>query len=129
MPNVIVVMNDTLRRDHVAWYGAPAPWTRDGHPSEPFVYTPNLDRLAAESAAFDRFYCASYPTIPCRYDLFTGRYGFPSRGWQPLEPDDVVLSEVVRARGFVPVLIHDTPMLGDDSYNFTRGFAGVLFER
>jgi len=24
MPNVIVVMNDTLRRDHVAWYGATA---------------------------------------------------------------------------------------------------------
>jgi arylsulfatase A-like enzyme len=39
------------------------------------------------------------------------------------------MSELVRDRGFVPVLIHDTPMLGDDSYNYTRGFAGVLFQR
>src|SRR5437773_776193 len=81
-------MSDTFRRDHVAAYGVAAPWTRPGHPSEPFIYTPGLDRLAAESAVFDRFYCASYPTIPCRYDLFAGRFGFPTRGWQPLEPDD-----------------------------------------
>ena len=129
MPNVIVLMNDTLRRDHVAAYGLPAPWERPGHSGEPFIHTPNLDRLAAESAIFDRFYCASYPTIPCRYDLFTGRYGFPTRGWQPLEPDDVVLSEIVRAAGKLPMLIYDTPMLGNDSYNYTRGFSGFSFQR
>jgi arylsulfatase A-like enzyme len=129
VPNVIVVMNDTVRRDHLAASGAPEPWTRDGHPGEPFIATPSLDRLAAESSLFDRFYCASYPTIPCRYDLFAGRYGFPTRGWQPLEPDDLVLSELVRARGYLPMLIYDTPMLGDDSYNYTRGFAGFLFQR
>src|SRR5579859_2195804 len=129
MPNVIFIMNDTLRRDHVAAYGRPAPWERPGHAGEPFIATPNLDRLAGESAAFDRFYCGSYPTIPCRYDLFAGRYGFPTRGWQPLEPDDLVLSEIVRGRGFVPALIYDTPMLGDDSYNYTRGFSSVLFQR
>ena len=122
--NVIVIVNDTLRRDHVAAYGAPAPWSRPGHEGEPFIHTPNLDRLAAESAVFDRFYCFSYPTIPCRYDQMTGRYGFPFKGWQPLEPDDVVLSEIVRKRGYTPMLIFDTPPLGNDDYNFTRGFAG-----
>ncbi|MGH2460088.1 MAG: sulfatase family protein [Chloroflexota bacterium] len=129
MPNVIVVMNDTLRRDHVAAYGLPAPWERPGHLGEPFIHTPSLDRLAAESARFDRFYCASYPTIPCRYDLFAGRFGFPTRGWQPLEPGDVVLSEIVRPHGFLPMLIYDTPMLGNDAYDYTRGFAGVDFRR
>jgi arylsulfatase A-like enzyme len=129
VPNVIVVMNDTLRRDHVNAYGVPAPWPRDGHRGEPFIHTPNLDRLAAESALFERFYCASYPTIPCRYDLFAGRYGFPTRGWQPLAPDDRVLAGLIRERGFLPMLIYDTPMLGDDDYNYTRDFAGVLFQR
>lgn len=129
MPNVVVLMNDTLRRDHVAAYGLPPPWEREGHAGEPFIQTPNLDRLAAESAVFDRFYCASYPTIPCRYDLFTGRFGFPTRGWQPLEPDDVVLSEIARAAGFLPMLIYDTPMLGNDAYDYTRGFAGIDFRR
>lgn len=129
MPNVIVVMSDTFRRDHLAASGVPAPWTRAGHSGEPFIHTPNLDHLAAESAVFDRFYCASYPTIPCRYDLFAGRFGFTTRGWQPLEPDDTVLSEMVQTRGVLPVLIYDTPMLGDDSYNYTRRFSSVLFQR
>lgn len=127
--NAIVIINDTLRRDHVNAYGLPAPWTRPGHEGEPFILTPNLDRLAAESAVFDRFYCFSYPTIPCRYDQFTGRYGFPFRGWQPLEPEDVVLPEIVRRHGYLPMLIFDTPPLGNDDYNFTRGFAGWWWVR
>ena len=123
--NVIILMNDSLRRDHVAAYGDPAPWTRLGRAAdEPFIHTPHLDRLAAQSALFDRFYVSSYPTIPCRTDLFTGRYSFPHRPWQPLEPDDVVLSELVSGAGYLPVLLFDTPALGHDDYNFTRGFAG-----
>ena len=127
--NVIFLMNDTLRRDHLAAYGLPAPWERPGHAGEPFIQTPNLNRLADESARFERFYCASYPTIPCRFDCFSGRFGFPTRGWQPLEADDVVLAEVVAEHGYVPMLIYDTPMLGNDSYNYTRGFAGYDFIR
>lgn len=123
--NVVVIMNDTLRRDHVAAYGVPAPWGRLGRPGgEPFIRTPSLDRLAGEAAVFERFYVSSYPTIPCRTDLFTGRYSFPHRPWQPLEPADVVLSEIVRRAGFLPVLFFDTPALGHDDFNFTRGFAG-----
>jgi arylsulfatase A-like enzyme len=123
--NVIVIMNDSLRRDHVAAYGDPAPWQRMGRPAgEPFIHTPNLDRLARQSAVFDRFYVSSYPTIPCRTDIFTGRYSFPHRAWQPLEPGDVVLSEIVRRAGYLPVLFFDTPPLGNDDFNFTRGFAG-----
>ena len=123
--NVIVIMNDTVRRDHVAVYGVPAPWSRLGRPDgEPFIRTPNLDKLASQSALFERFYVSSYPTIPCRTDLFTGRYSFPHRPWQPLEPGDVVLSEVVRSAGYLPVLFFDTPPLGNDDGNFTRGFAG-----
>jgi arylsulfatase A-like enzyme len=129
MPNVVMIMNDSLRRDHVGAYGLPVPWARPGHDGEPFIHTPNLDRFAAESAVFDRFYVSSYPTVPCRYDLFSGRYGFPTRGWQPLEPGDVVMSELVARAGRLPMLVYDTPMLGNDSYNYTRGFAGIEFLR
>lgn len=123
--NVVIIMNDTLRRDHVAAYGAAPPWKRIGRPTgEPFIHTPSLDRLASQSAVFDRFYVSSYPTIPCRTDLFTGRYSFPHRPWQPLEPGDVVLSEIARHAGYLPVLFFDTPALGNDDFNFTRGFAG-----
>lgn len=127
--NVLVIMSDTFRCDHLAAYGAPPPWTRPGHPHEPFISTPYLDRLAGESALFERFYLSSYPTVPCRSDLFTGQFGFPHRGWQPLEPSDVVLSEVVAAHGHTPMMIFDTPMLATDAYNYTRGFAGWDFVR
>ena len=99
--NVIFIQNDTLRRDHVHAYGAPAPWDRLGHEGEPFIQTPYLDRLAAESAVFERFYCSSFATIPCRWDEFTGRYGFPFRGWQPIDSDDVIMPENTR-----PMVIH-----------------------
>lgn len=122
-------MSDTFRVDHLGAYAASAPWERPGHASDPFIRTPSLDQLAAGSALFERFYVSSYPTVPCRYDLLTGRYGFPTRGWQPLERADVVLSEVLPGAGVTPMMIFDTPMLVTDSYNYTRGFAGWDFVR
>ncbi|MBC7236188.1 MAG: sulfatase-like hydrolase/transferase [Chloroflexi bacterium] len=122
--NVIVIMNDSLRRDHIAAYGVPAPWDRPGHEGEPFIETPNLDRLAAESAIFDRCYIASYPTVPNRRDLFTGRWGFLEAGWEPLRPNDVLLSEVLGQAGIVTQLFFDTLPMGGAGYNFMRGFQG-----
>lgn len=81
--NVIIIMSDSLRRDHVNVYGVPPPWRRPGHENEPFIRTPALDALAEDAMLFDRAYIASYPTIPNRTDLYTGRYGFAYRGWQP----------------------------------------------
>ena len=122
--NVIVIMNDSLRRDHINAYGVPAPWARPGHEGEPFVQTPNLDRLARQSALFDRCYIASYPTVPNRRDLFTGRWGFLETGWEPLRPSDVLLSEVLGETDIVTQLYFDTLPMGGESYNFMRGFQG-----
>ena len=120
--NVILIMNDSLRRDHVNAYGVPPPWERPGHEGEPFICTPSLDRLAESAILFDRAYIASYPTIPNRTDLYTGRYGFAYRGWQPLEPDDVILPEIINLYGYTTALFFDTPPMGSGSYNFTRGY-------
>lgn len=108
--NVILIMSDSLRRDHVGCYG------------NPWIRTPSLDRLAESATVFDRAYIASYPTIPNRTDLYTGRYGFAYRGWQPLEPRDVILSEIIKPHGYTSALVFDTPPLGSLSYNFMRGF-------
>ncbi len=120
--NVIVIMNDSLRRDHINAYHVPPPWKRPGHEDEPFIRTPSLDALAEEAMRFDRAYIASYPTIPNRTDLYTGRYGFAYRGWQPLEPKDVILPELAGAHGYTTALFFDTPPLGAGNYNFMRGF-------
>ena len=122
--NVIVIMNDSLRRDHINAYGVPAPWTRPGHEGEAFIETPNLDRLASESAIFERCYIASYPTVPNRRDLFTGRWGFLETGWEPLRGDDLLLAEVLSRNGVLTQLFFDTLPMGSDGYGFRRGFTG-----
>jgi hypothetical protein len=49
--NVIAIMSEAFRRDHLAADGVPAPW-----PSrirrQPFIETSSLDPLFAESAAW-----------------------------------------------------------------------------
>ena len=60
--NIIVLMLDSLRQDHVSYYG----W--EGCP----LKTPNIDALAAEAVVFDNIYPEGLPTIPVRTDLLTG---------------------------------------------------------
>jgi arylsulfatase A-like enzyme len=115
--NVIFIMNDTFRRDHLGCYG------------NSWIQTPHLDKFAQHAALFEQYYIGSYPTVPHRWDVFTGRYGFPYRGWQPLDAEDVTLAQLLAAQGFHTQMIWDTPMLGLGDYNYTRGFAGTEFVR
>ena len=115
--NAIVIVNDSFRRDHLGCYG------------NKWIQTPNLDRFAQESIVFDQAYIASYPTVPNRWDMSTGRYGFPYRGWQPMDRSDVPLSETLADNGYTPVLIYDTPMLGLDDFNYTRGYEAFNWVR
>jgi len=67
--NIIVICSDTFRYDHLGFVGR--------HP----VLTPNLDRLARESASFSDFQLCSFPTVVNRIEVFTGRCAFPRVGW------------------------------------------------
>ncbi len=73
-------------------------------------------------AIFDQAYIASYPTIPNRWDVHVGRYGFPTRGWEPLGHEDETLAQILSARGYTSMLIYDPPQLGYHNYDYTRGF-------
>ena len=110
--NVIFIMDDTLRQDHLGCYGNER------------VQTPYLDRLAESSVVFDRAYIASHATLPARTDLYTGMYTFLYRGWSPLRPGDVILPEIVGDHGYTSMFIFDTTPMGQDCYNFMRGFTG-----
>jgi len=109
---IIVIMCDTLRYDHLGCYG------------NDWIRTPHLDRLAGKSFVFDRAYIGSFPTIPNRTDLFTGRFCFPFMGWSPLDRDEAVLSESLGSSGYVTQLIHDTMHMLDNGNFFARGFSG-----
>jgi len=58
-PNILFVMIDTLRADHVGCYGYPKPTT------------PNLDRLAASGVRFEQMVAASSWTTPSVMSMFT----------------------------------------------------------
>jgi len=110
--NFVVIVSDTLRRDHLGCYG------------NDWVHTPSLDRLAAESVVFDRAYAASFPTVPHRRDLLTGRFTFTYCDWAPLPPTETVLAEVMKQAGYTTMMVADTPHILAHGYNFSRGFDG-----
>jgi arylsulfatase A-like enzyme len=121
--NVILVILDSLRKDHVGAYG------NDG------IRTPSLDALANESLRFTRAYPESIPTIPARRAIHTGLRTWPFRnwnppegetfmpaGWQHIPEDQTTLSEVLFNNDFNTVLLSDTQHLFKATMNFQRGF-------
>ena len=87
MPNLIVIMLDSFRQDHVGVY-------HQGR--APFAgiapcQTPHIDKFAAQSLIFEHAYPEAFPTIPVRTALMTGQRTLPFRPWQPLEATDVTL--------------------------------------
>ena len=110
--NFIVIVSDTFRRDHLGCYG------------NEWISTPHLDRFAELAIVFDRAYAASFPTVPNRRDLFTGRYTFTYSQWAPLPRDEVVLAEELGKVGYASMMILDTPHITENGYYFDRGFTG-----
>src|SRR5918992_1702723 len=122
--NAILVILDSLRKDHVRAYGNDR------------IRTPSLDALARESLRFTRAYPESIPTLPARRAIFTGMRTWPFRNWEPPEGEDFMpagwqhipeeqttLSEVLNLQqGFNTVLFSDTHHMFKASMNFQRGF-------
>lgn len=61
-PNVVLIVLDSVRQDHLSCYG----YARKT--------TPHIDRLAAEGTLFENAYSASCWTVPSHASLFTGLY-------------------------------------------------------
>ncbi len=110
--NVIVIMLDSFRQDHVSYYG----W--DGCP----LKTPNLDAFSGEAVVFDNIYPENLPTLPVRTDLMTGQSGLINRSWRSLGETDVTASEIFRKEGYLTAIIADTYHLFKPGQNYHRGF-------
>ena len=69
MKNIILLITDTFRYDNL--------FDRAERP----VRTPALDQFITNKAtAIEGFYSGSFPTIPHRTDVATGRLGWPHSG-------------------------------------------------
>lgn len=108
--NFIQIVSDTLRRDFLGCYG------------NEWIHTEHLDAFAKKSLVFDKAYIASFPTMPNRADIFTGKWTFYYLGWAPLPQKEVLLAEVLQKAGYFTKAVVDIPMFVRGGYNYDRGF-------
>ncbi len=108
--NMIVIIADTWRADHLGCYGS----TR--------IKTPYLDAFAKQSVLFANTSAEGLPTIPCRRVYHTGKSVLPEAEWKPLAKDDTTFAQVLNKHGFTTSFIVDTYHHFKPDYNFHRGF-------
>ena len=108
--NVIWIVADTFRRDHLGAYG------------DNVIRTQSLDALATKSVRFDGHYAAGFPTMPTRADHFTGRWTFSFMGWEPVPEDAVTLAQILAESGIHTAAVVDTPFYWRHGMNYDRGF-------
>lgn len=116
--NIIGVMLDSLRQDHVSFYNRDEP-VFEGVPA---CRTPNLDAFAQECIVFDNAYPEALPTLPVRTQLFTGQRTLPYRHWQPLTKEDISIAEILNVEGYTCGLISDCYHYRAPGMNYHRGF-------
>ncbi len=116
---VILIVADTLRRDHLGAYG------------NEWIHTPNLDRLATRSAVFEQAYIGSFPTVPNRRDTFLGLgdKGVPFNRWKGVDPDEVTLSERLTAAEIPSMMVTDVANTVVQGLNLWKGFTAWTCNR
>jgi arylsulfatase A-like enzyme len=102
--NVLFIMCDQLRFDHLSCFGHPR------------LHTPNLDRLASRGVIFDRAYVQSPVCGPSRMSYYTGRYVHAhgaSWNFVPLKVGEMTIGDHLRPLGVKSVLVGKTHMRAD----------------
>ena len=128
--NIVLVVFDSLRQDHVGAYG------------NDWIQTPNLDQFASESIRFTKCYPETLPTLPMRRGLYTGQRIFPypeiagpfkplyhMPGWGPILPERKTISESLQQDGYRTCLVADLWHFFKSNRNFQRGFSSYEFIR
>src|SRR5260370_40144574 len=82
--HVILIISDTMRRDALGCFGGR------------WVQTPHLDAFAKRAVRCENAFLCSFPTVPCRHDILTGRYTFTYKPWSPLDKDTLTLQDLFR---------------------------------
>jgi arylsulfatase A-like enzyme len=115
--NVLLLIIDSLRPDHVGAYGAAQ------------ILTPNVDRIAARGLRFNRAFPEAMVTIPARRSIFTTKRIFPYRdfvpneelgtspGWLPIEDTEHTFTSEFRRHGYWVAQVSDNPHLA-----FTKAY-------
>ena len=114
--NIIILLVDALRSDHLSAYGYPLPTS------------PAIDRLAREGVLFRNCYAVSNWTVPTHASIFTGLYP-SSHGnfsmYSSLDPTIPTLAHILAGKGYRTASFTDNRLLGS-RYGLARGFQKAL---
>jgi arylsulfatase A-like enzyme len=115
-PNVLLIVVDTLRADHLSSYGSPR------------TTSPAIDELAAQGVRFTRAYATGPWTKPSVASMFTGLY--PSahgvtRLARRLPRRLPTLAEILSTHGYATAGVVSHTLIGSE-YGFERGFETYL---
>ena len=116
-PNVVVIVSDTFRSDHLGAYG------------NPYIQTPNLDAFARSSVVFEQHRVSSFPTMPARADILTGTLAYTFMGWEPLPEHLPTLPGLLSEAGYLTMGVVDTPYFIRNGFNYDRGFDDFIWIR
>lgn len=124
--NVVVVVIDNLRADHVGVYGSRR------------VRTPNIDALAREGVRFTGARPESFPTVAARRAILTGRRSFPFRdwhadpdlpqgpSWSTLSPDRPTFLQILGEAGWTTGYVTDNPWILSRPYDRFRRTVDIV---
>ena len=110
--NIVVVVMDSVRRDHISCYGHTRPTS------------PCLDQLAAEGRRYANAYSTSCWTVPAHASLLTGLYPVAhGANWENiyLSSHTTTLAGILGKHGYRTALIAENPLICAER-GFGRGF-------
>ncbi len=116
-PNIVLIVLDTVRADHLSSYGYPLP------------ITPNLDRLASRGVLFENAVAPSSWTLPSVGSMFTGLLPHQhGANWAvPLDTAPKTLAEILESRGYETVGFNGNPAYGLAGWGIGQGF-GLYYD-
>ena len=112
-PNVLLIVLDTVRADHLSVYG----YHRET--------TPNLAKLARRGVAFEQARSAAPWTLPSHSTIFTGRWPreLGVAAGRTLDAKYPTLAQALTAKGYVTAGFVGNTYFCNSWYGLARGFA------
>lgn len=111
-PNLLLIVIDTLRADHLGCYG----YERDT--------SPNIDKFADSGVLFENAYCQMPTTGPSHASLFTSKYprshGVLKNGWI-LSDTFPTLAQILKEKGYATAAIISSFAMSS-KFGYSRGF-------
>ena len=117
-PNVLVIVMDAVRADHLPLYG----YERDT--------TPNIRNLAKEGTLFTRSFCPSASTLATNASIFTGMYASihgahyskNAPNAKPLSDKFTILAKVLSDKGYLTMGIVSNFIYLSRNFHMDQGF-------